>query len=110
MRQLPTLEEFTLQQVEQGGDCECYHCHGTGETECDCCGHETECEYCDGTGEMEIDQRYNPPPSIYHAALLEALGKWCAYTGADRFEAYASFVKGYKKLLFNEKPYPRSVH
>lgn len=29
---------------------DCYNCGGSGEVECDCCGHESDCDECDSTG------------------------------------------------------------
>lgn len=53
----------------------CEYCDGTGEEECECCGHIVECEECDGRGVV------NTPMDQYRDACKRALAKWEMFQG-----------------------------
>lgn len=74
---------------------ECPECDGSGETECDCCGHEDTCEQCDGDGDIDCPhcghllsvRAYHLAVASDYAALLRHRGLAMPSHEIDRLAA-----------------------
>lgn len=66
----------------------CPYCDGFGESECECCGHETQCAECEGEGEVIVTDskdllRSKTAKEKYKSKIEEDLKKFAKYIGTD---------------------------
>ncbi|TYB78314.1 DnaJ-like cysteine-rich domain-containing protein [Bizionia myxarmorum] len=50
--QILMLKIFNCEAIFNNLIEDCYKCHGSGSSECDCCGNDSECLKCDGKGKI----------------------------------------------------------
>lgn len=76
----------------------CPTCRGSGELECDCCGHERECEDCDENGKVNIHQasHYKPSAADYFHSVITDLKDLCAWTNKDPLAEIGHFVRDFR--------------
>ncbi len=76
----------------------CDDCSGTGEVECDCCGHEKECERCDGHGKLDAKDFYDfkPPQIDYFNEVIADAKVFCAWCNRDFLGEIGPFIKEFR--------------
>lgn len=60
---------------------QCPECDGSGETECDCCGHEGTCKQCDGDGHQECSCTRGVRADAYLRAVANDYAKLLRHRG-----------------------------
>ncbi|WP_299202475.1 hypothetical protein [uncultured Amphritea sp.] len=100
-----TYEKWKKEQLaviqnmpEEDREVDCPECHGEGEYECDCCGHERECDRCEGYGHIDISdsEEHQPSKQKYFSQVVTEVKQFCAWCNRDFLGEIGPFVREFR--------------